>query len=98
MCPTEFKAIAKNTKESTNSDLRRKVDDHQRQVRKSKPAQKGIAKKPVPKKPQDPAEIDDDGFVLVTGKNAARRSQQRTKPQQAARGQPTTQYDVLSSD
>jgi hypothetical protein len=27
MCPTEF------TKESTNSDLRRKVDDHQRQIR-----------------------------------------------------------------
>jgi hypothetical protein len=43
LCPSEF--IAKNTKESTNSDLRRKVDDHQRQVRKSKPAQKAMAKK-----------------------------------------------------
>jgi hypothetical protein len=53
MCPTEFKAIAKNTKESTNSDLRRKVDDHQCQVRKSNPAQKGMAKKSVAKKPKE---------------------------------------------
>jgi hypothetical protein len=45
-----------------------------------------------------PAEIDEDGFILVTGKNAARRPQQQIQPQQAARGQPTTQYEVLSSD
>ena len=70
MCPSEF--IAKNTRESTNSDLRRKVDDHQHQVRKSKPAQKGRAKKLTTRKSQEPAEIDEDGFILVTGKNAAR--------------------------
>jgi hypothetical protein len=88
----------KNTKESTNSDLRRKVDDRQGQVRKSKPAQKGMAKKSTTKKPKEPAEIDEDGFILVTGKNAARIPQQQIQPQQAARGQPTTQYEVLSSD
>jgi hypothetical protein len=75
MCSTEFKSIAKNTKESTNSDLRRKVGDHQRQVRKPKPAQKGMAKKSTTKKPEEPAEIDEDGFILVAGKNAARRPQ-----------------------
>jgi hypothetical protein len=57
MCSTEF--ITKNTKESTNSDLRRKVDDHQRQVRKPKPAQKGMAKKSVTKKPKEPAACRD---------------------------------------
>jgi Fe-S cluster biosynthesis and repair protein YggX len=45
MCSTEFNSIAKNNKESPNSDVRRKVDDHQRQVRKSKPSQNGMAKK-----------------------------------------------------
>jgi hypothetical protein len=88
----------KNTKESTNSDLRRKVDDHKRQVRKSKPAQKGLAKKSTTKKPKEPAEIDGDGFILVTVKNAVRRPQQQIQPQQAERVPPTTQYDVLSSD
>jgi hypothetical protein len=34
----------------------------------------------------------------MTGKNAARRPQQQIQPQRAARGEPTTQYDVLSSD
>jgi hypothetical protein len=43
------------------------------------------------------AEIDEDGFILVTGKNAASRPQQQIQPQ-ATRGQPTTQYEVLSSD
>jgi hypothetical protein len=46
-------------------------------------------------------EIAIDKFIinnLVTGKNAARRPQQQIQPQQAARGQPTTQYDVLSSN
>jgi hypothetical protein len=98
ICPTEFTSIATNTKESTNSDLRRKVDDHQRQVRKSKPAQKGMTKKSTTKKPKEPAEIDEDGIILVTGKNAARRPQHQIQPQHAARGQPTTQYEVLSSD
>jgi hypothetical protein len=45
-----------------------------------------------------PAEIDGDSFILVTGKNAARRPQQQIQSQQPARGQPTTQYDALSSD
>jgi hypothetical protein len=57
MCSTKFKPIAKNTKESTNSDLRRKVDDHKCQVRKSKPEQKGVAKKSATKKPKEHAEI-----------------------------------------
>jgi hypothetical protein len=57
-----------------------------------------VAKNSTSKKPQEPAEIDDDGFILVTGKNAARRAQQQIQPQQAPRGQPTTQYDALSSD
>jgi hypothetical protein len=65
MCSTEFNSIAKNNKESTNSDLRRKVDDRQRQVRKSKPAQKGMAKKSITRKTKEPAEIDEDGFILV---------------------------------
>jgi hypothetical protein len=98
MCSTEFKPIAKHTKESINFNLRRKVDDHKRQVRKPKPAQKGVAKKSTTKNPKEPAEIDEDGFILVTGKNATRRPQQQIQPQQAARGQPTTQYDVLSSN
>jgi hypothetical protein len=89
----------KNTKESINSDLRRKVDDdHKRQVRKPKPIQKGVAKNSTPKKPKEPAEIDEDSFILVTGKNAARRPQQQIQPQQAARGHPAAQYDALSSD
>jgi hypothetical protein len=96
MCSTEFKSIAKNTKESTNSDLRRKVDDPQLQVRKSKPAQKGTTEKAITRKPREPAEIDEDGFILVTGKNAARRPQKQA--QQTARAQPTTQYEVLSSN
>jgi hypothetical protein len=98
MCSTEFKPITKNNKESTNSDLRKKVDDHQRQVRKPKPAQKRMETKSTTKKPKDPAEIDEDGFILVAGKTAARRTQQQIQPQQAAKGQPTTQYEVLSSD
>jgi hypothetical protein len=51
----EFDSIAKNIKESINSDLRRKVDDPQRQVRKPKPAQKGMAKKLTTKRPKEPA-------------------------------------------
>jgi hypothetical protein len=45
MCSPEFKSTTKNTKESINSDLRRKADDHKRQVRKPKPVQKVISKK-----------------------------------------------------
>jgi hypothetical protein len=75
MCSTEFKSTTKNTKESINSDLRGKVDEHKRQVRKSKPIQKTIAKKTTPKKSKEPIEIDEDGFILVTEKNAARRPQ-----------------------
>ena len=93
-----FRVHRQNYRESINSDLRRKVDDHQHQVRKSKPAQKGRAKKLTTRKSQEPAEIDEDGFILVTGKNAARRPQKQIQPQQATRGQPTTQYEVLSSD
>jgi hypothetical protein len=96
--PTEFISSAKNTKESTNSDLRRKVDVHPRQVIKYKPAQKGMAKKSATKKLKEPAEIDEDGFIIVTGKNAVRRPQQQIQPQQSASAQPTTQYDVLSRD
>jgi hypothetical protein len=95
MCPSEF--ITKNTRESANYDLRRKVDDHQHQVRKPKLAQK-LAKKLTTRKSQRPAEIDEHGFILVTGKNAAIRQQQQIQPQQATRGQPITQYEVLSSD
>jgi hypothetical protein len=87
MCSKEFKSITKNTKESINSDLRRNVDDdHKRQVIKPKPVQKGVTKKSTTKKPKEPAEIDEDGFILVTGNNAARRPQQQIQPQQAARG------------
>jgi hypothetical protein len=57
-----------------------------------------VAKNSTTKKPKEPTGIDEDGFTLVTGKNAARRPQQQIQPQQAARDQPTTQYDVLSSD
>jgi hypothetical protein len=72
MCSTEFKSIAKNTKES--------IDDNQRQVRKSKPAQKGRAKKSTTKKPKELEEIDEEVFILVTGNNAARRPQQQIQP------------------
>jgi hypothetical protein len=65
------------------------ITNNQRQVRKPKPAQKGMAKKSTTTKPKEPAEIDEDGFILVTGKNAATRPQQQIQPQQAARGQPT---------
>jgi hypothetical protein len=65
-----------------------------RQVRKAKPAQKVMVKKSTTRKPKEPAEIDEDGFTLVTGKNAARRPPQQIQPQQAT----TTQYEVLSSD
>jgi hypothetical protein len=37
-----------------------------------------MAKKSATRKPKETAEIDDDGFILVTGKNAARRPQQAT--------------------
>jgi hypothetical protein len=90
MCPKEFTPTTKNTKESTNSDLRRKIDDdHECQVRKPGPVQKGVAKNSTTKKPKEPVEIDEDGFILVTGKNAARRPQQQPQPQQTTRGQPT---------
>jgi CBS domain containing-hemolysin-like protein len=39
----------------------------------SKPAQKGVAKSSTTKKLKEPTEIDEDGSILVTGKNAARR-------------------------
>jgi hypothetical protein len=57
-----------------------------------------VAKSSTSKKPKEPAEIDEDGFILVKGKNAGRRPRQKIQPQQAARGQPTAQYDALSSD
>jgi hypothetical protein len=57
-----------------------------------------VPKKSTTKKPKEPAEIDEDGYIIVTGKNTARRPQQQMQPQQAARGQPTTQYEALSSD
>jgi hypothetical protein len=63
MCPKEYLNPSKQQEKSINQDLRRKKDDHQKNVHHQ------IRKKNSTKEPEV---IDEKGFTLVTKKRAAR--------------------------
>jgi hypothetical protein len=72
MCPKEYINPSNQKEKSINPDLRRKKDDHQtekdnhhHQTRKKDHPTKKIST-------EEPEEIDEDGFTLVTKKNATR--------------------------
>jgi hypothetical protein len=58
---------------SIYSDLRRKIDDRQWKMDVPQIKRKSIDNKRSTMKTKEPVEIDEDGFILVTKKNAARR-------------------------
>jgi hypothetical protein len=96
MCSKKFTNPSNYQTKSIHSDLRRKMDDRhwKKEIndynrKRDGPQIKRRNKKSTmkAKKTKEPVEIDEDGFILVTKKNAARRIPliQQQPQQQAAR-------------
>jgi hypothetical protein len=89
MCPKEYLNPSKQQEKSINQDLRRKKDDHQKNVHHQ------IRKKTSTKEPEV---IDKDGITLVTKKTAARGIPPITQQLQANQDAPSDEDEDEDKD